>query len=440
MNRRDMTRLAATAAAALLASACSLDNQTMGVQGAPAGGAQFAVVAHIGTSLSAGFESGGINDSTQREGPMYQLARGMGLTPGVNWFYPSFAGAGCPAPLTDPILGARVGGVTAAFCGNRSAGSVAPYESNTGIPGLRAIQATDLTQVPTSADTLKLAQFITGSVAPITMVLAQHPTFVTVEVGANDVLAAATRGDTTFLTSTAAFTTAINAISSQLTSLNPAPGVAIAGVPNVTVIPYFTKASILYCLKNGCGAALPATLPYSSPLFTVDVSCAPNAAGGQGDNYLLTFPTTGAVTNVLAASRAAKLDCVHDSVLVAIANPPAVPVANAGVRINLAAYPVITGRVAAFNAAINTLATTNGWAYVDLNGTLAAQAANIPVLPNFANSLAVFACPAPGCPTGTAAIFSQDGVHPNRAGYRIMAQAFGTAITAKYTGTTITVP
>src|SRR5260221_4556053 len=136
MNRRNVTRLAAVAAATLLAAACSLDNQTMGVRSAPAGGSQFAVVANIGTSLSSGFQSGGINDSTQRQGPMYQLALAMGLTPGVDWNYPAFAGFGCPAPLTNPLTGARVGGVTAAYCGTRKL-PAPTFVSNLAIPGLR---------------------------------------------------------------------------------------------------------------------------------------------------------------------------------------------------------------------------------------------------------------------------------------------------------------
>jgi lysophospholipase L1-like esterase len=435
MNRRSVTRLAAVAALTLLASACSLDNQTMGVRGAPAGGTQFAVVANIGTSLSSGFESGGINDSTQREGPMFQLALGMGLTPGVDWTYPSFAGAGCPAPLTNPLTGARVGGTSATFCGFRRV-PAPTFVSDVAIPGLRAAQAIDLTVTPTSADTLKLAQFITGSVNPVNAVLLLHPTFVTIEVGANDVLAAATRGDTTFLTSTAAFTATLNQIRDSLATLGTQlQGVAIAGVPNVAVIPHFTKASTLWCLNNGACPGVPATLPYSSPGFSIAASCAPNAAGGVGDNYLLALPTTGAVTSALAAAGTARINCgAVDSTKVNGA-----PLSAAFATVNTAEYATITGRVTAFNTAIQTLATAQGWAYVDLNAALTTQAANIPALPNFANPTALFACPAAGCPTGTTTVFSLDGVHPTKAGYRVLAVAFQTAINTKYS-TTIAVP
>jgi lysophospholipase L1-like esterase len=115
------------------------------------------------------------------------------------------------------------------------------------------------------------------------------------------------------------------------------------------------------------------------------------------------------------------------------------PLSAAFATVNTAEYATITGRVTAFNTAIQTLATAQGWAYVDLNAALTTQAANIPALPNFANPTALFACPAAGCPTGTTTVFSLDGVHPTKAGYRVLAVAFQTAINTKYS-TTIAVP
>jgi len=414
------------AAAPLFAGCASmLDDQTIGTRGAPSAGAEFAVVANIGTSLSAGFESGGISDSTQQEGPMYQLALGMGLTPGVNWFYPSLLEPGCPAPYTNPLTGARVGGATATGCVTRDRTSARPYMSDVAIPGLRAAQAIDVTRVDFPAtDTLKLTQFITGGMSPLTMAMRQHPTFVTVEVGANDVLGGATRGDTTLLTSAASYTASITAIADSLDSLNPKPGVAIANVPNVTAIPFFTRASVLFCLKTGACPGVPATLPYSSPLFTVDVSCAPNAAGGIGDTYLLTFPATATVTAVLAGGGAGNLNCATDVATVTTA----AGTGPAGATINSVEYAAITARVAAFNAAVSSLATARGYALVDLDATLAGQAAQVPPIPLFTTPSALFG-----------PLFSLDGVHPSKAGYKLLAQAFATAINAKY-GTTITVP
>src|SRR5438132_12971402 len=109
MNRRPALRLATfVVAAAPLFAACSsmLDDQTIGTKAAPAGGSLFSTYAAIGTSIGAGIQSGGINDSTQREAFTTQLAVAMGLAPGVNWFYPSFNAPGCPAPLSNALTGA----------------------------------------------------------------------------------------------------------------------------------------------------------------------------------------------------------------------------------------------------------------------------------------------------------------------------------------------
>ncbi|MFI5214629.1 MAG: hypothetical protein ACHQU8_08840, partial [Gemmatimonadales bacterium] len=257
-----------------------------------------------------------------------------------------------------------------------------------------------------------------------------------IEVGANDALQAALAGDTTYLTSTASFTASLNAIRDSLATLGSSlAGVAISSVPNVTVIPHFTRASTLWCLNNGACPGVPATLPYSSPGFSIAASCAPNAAGGVGDSYLLALPTTATITGALAAAGTARINC--GAVDSTVANGVSLPATYA--TINTAEYTTITTRVTAFNAAIQALATAQGWAYVDLNAALAAQAVNIPAIPNLANSTQLFACPAAGCPTGTTTVFSLDGVHPTKAGYRVLATAFANAINAKYT-TTLAVP
>ena len=435
-------RAAAVAlAAAPLFAACSsmLDNQVAGSRAEPAGSngtVSFMTFDVIGTSISAGIQSGGINDSTQREGYAYQLALAMGLTPGANWFYPSFRLPGCPAPFTNPLTGARVGGASAAACATRDPLSARANMNNTGIPSLRAAQALDITNLAFPAtDTLKLAQFITGSISPVNMVMRQNPTFVIVEIGANDVLGAATRGDPALLTPLAGFTASITAIADSLDSLNPRPSVAMMNIPNITSLPHFTKASALYCLNTGLCPGVPATPPFNSPLFNIGASCAPTGfpGGGPGDTYLLTFPATGAIVSTLAAARAAKIDCTNDSALVAVAGPPAVPTVSAGATINPTEYATISAAVNSFNTAIGTLATARGYALVDANAALAALTTCtpgqttpcLPFVPSFTTPSTLFG-----------PVFSLDGIHPNKAGHRIIAQIFAAAINAKF-GTTL---
>lgn len=431
-------------AAAPMLAACEgmLTEDPVIIASGPAGGGIFTSYASIGTSISAGIQSGGINDSTQRDAFTYQLAQAMGLTPGVNWFYPALRMPGCPAPFTNPLTGQRVGGASATGCAFRDAASIAPVTHNVGIPFLRAQQASDVTVVPFPTDTLKLQQFLTGGLAPVTAAKRANPTFITVEVGANDVLHAATQGNVALLTDATVFTNAINAIAESLATISPAPAVAMSNIPNVTTIPFLTRASVLFCLKNGpavCGpTSPPATLPFSAPTFTITASCAPNAGGGIGDGYLVSFPALGAMVASVTAGLSAKIDCLNDSALVGTAASPLVPVAPAGPTTNPTELAAIQARVTALNGAIQTLATARGYALVDINTALAAipgctapgQANCIPPVPNFAN-------PTPGNLFGT--LFSLDGVHPTRAGHRLLAQAFAAQINTTF-GTSITVP
>ncbi len=423
-------RIALAALAAPLFAACSdvVDNETLNPRPAPSGGSGFATYAAIGTSVAAGIQSGGINDSTQRDAYPYRLAQAMGLTPGVDWYYPSFRGAGCPGPFTNPLTSQRVGGGSGTFCGLRNA---TPPVNNTGIPFLRAAQALDVTVVPFPTDTLKLAQFITGSRSPVSAVLRLQPTFVTIEVGANDVLHAATRGDTTLLTPTASFSASLTAIADSIGTLASGPNVAIASVPNATLIPHLSRGLMFYCLRFGC-PGIPATPPYSSPTFIVDPNCAPNAAipGSKGDSAFVAFPTTAGITSTLAAGAAATLDCVTGAVTINVGAGFVVPTQFPVFILTPPEYAAVVARVTALNTAIQTLATARSWAFVDLNAALAANAAQIPPFPSFTT------------PTTTlfGTLFSLDGVHPTRAGQRILAQAFVTQINTTFNTTLPAIP
>src|SRR5215217_9510805 len=58
----------------------------------------------IGNSITAGYQSGGINDSTQRQSYAVLLARAMG----TRFAYPSLAMPGCAPPLTNLLTQTRV--------------------------------------------------------------------------------------------------------------------------------------------------------------------------------------------------------------------------------------------------------------------------------------------------------------------------------------------
>lgn len=418
---RRFRALALVAATAPLFAACqdSLDNQTIGTKPDPAGGEIFRTYASMGTSLGAGIQSGGINDSTQLESYSAQLASAMGLTPGMDWTYPSFRYPGCPAPLTNPITGARVGGASASACAVRDPASVTEFMNNVSVPQIRIQQALNVADTTGVLGVLGLTQFITGGMNPIDVVEMQAPTFVTVELGANDILGAAGAGDATLLTSETDFNAALTAIADRLDALGAS--VAIANIP--TNIPHFTRGQVFFCLKTGLCPGIAA-----NPLFTnmtVDASCAPTPPA-VGATYMLPFPATGMVVGVLSQGGAASMNCGTDVVTVTTGAGTA-PVSP---TINATEYATMFGRLAAFNTSIKSIADTRGYAFVNLDSTLNA-AANAALIPPF-----------PFTPTGSVSfgpLFSLDGLHFSKAGGRVVADAFAKAINLEF-GTTIVVP
>ena len=428
LRSRGARRLALLVVAPLLA-ACSLDNETLGTRPDPAEGSMFRNYVSLGTSIGAGIQSGGINDSTQQEAYPYLLAEAMGLTPGVDWHYPSFTVPGCPAPYTNILTGARVGGVAATFCALRAPGSAASYMNNVSIPSLRAAQIMDVTDLTFGVtDTLKLAQFITGSLNPIEHAQRASATFVTLEVGANDVLGAATRGNAALLTPLADFQATFETIADELDALTGG-NVAAFNVPNVTVIPHFSAGVVFFCLKTGApGCPVPATPPFNSPRFAVSTTCAPGGAapGALGDSMLVGFTATGAITSRLTAGDSATLDCgaATASVTTAAGTAPLGPVLSAPT------VRAIATRVLEINAYIQAEASARGWAYVDLNGLLDSvrTAGGIPAFPSFTTPTTLFG-----------QYISLDGIHPNAAAHRLLARRAAAAINTAYS-TTVTVP
>jgi lysophospholipase L1-like esterase len=434
MNTTDMTlprrgarRLAWFALATLLAG-CATD-ESLGTRPDPAGGSLFRTYVAIGTSIGAGLQSGGINDSTQKQAYPYLLATAMGLTPGVDWAYPSFTVPGCPAPYTNILTGARVGGASATACALRSPASVAPLMQNVSIPGIRARQVFDITDTTyVLPDPFKLAQFITGSISPLEMMGRNGPTFVTLEIGANDVLWAGFTGSTTQLTPLADFQASFTTIADSIDSFGA--GVAVANVPNINNIPHFSAGVVFFCLKNGgCPAPLDTPQPpYNSANFTVSGSCAPSALGGVGDSMLVAFTATATITQVLSLGGAASLDCGAGTATVTTG----AGTAPTGAVITKATTIAIATRTVAINALIQAEATARNWALVDLNGLLdsvrTASPANVPAFPSFTTPSTLFG-----------PYLSLDGIHPNAAAHRLVARRFATALNTRY-GTSLTIP
>jgi phospholipase/lecithinase/hemolysin len=196
-------------------------------------------------------------------------------------------------------------------------------------------------------------------------------------------------------------------------------------------------AAILFCLNSGlCSAPLPpATLPFSLPSFTVDASCSPAAAGLT---TLVPFDATARIVSALTHASGlgtASLNCTTGVVKANVATTAVIAAADTLTVTTSTELAAIRARVDGYNAFIAAQANTRGWALVDFDAMFAAQAARVPLFPNLA-AYPTITTPATVPDTLFGTLFSQDGVHPTAAGQKIVANAFRTAINAKF-GTTL---
>ena len=366
----------------------------------------------IGNSITAGYQSGGINDSTQLESYAYYLFRAMGYD-SAQYNFARLAKPGCPPPIENFQTGARVGIGTVAngnlFCQFRS--NTERTLNNVAVPGATVLDPTAST---TAVGSNALTTFILGGRTQVRRALEANPTFVTAWIGNNDVLIAAVTG---------------------LTSATPAGSpVASPGItsPETFVAAYKRMADSIMLAPRLQGGVL---------IGVVDVSNAPVL-------FQASFLASPAVRAGLAqaAGRAAITvdpNCTNSSSLISLrivellrANPaiPGIscekgtnPAYGDFFVVDMTEKTLLSAAVLQYNTYIKAKADTMGFAYYDPNETLLAvkNAGGIPAFPNLAS---------PTQPFGP--YFSLDGVHPARLGHRTIADDLILAINAEY-GTTL---
>jgi len=362
------------------------------------GGTMFQRYVAMGNSITAGFQSGGINDSTQRQSYAVLIGGAMG---GNRFYYPSLNSFGCPPPFTNIFTGARVGGggITGTTCLFRSP-NIPPYLSNVAVPGAETIDMLLNGPAP-GTNSNPLTQLFLGGRTQVQAMMDVHPTFVSVWFGNNDLLGAAQAGDTTLATDTAVFRVnyakALDSIGATGASAILI-AVGLGHLSNNVVLPFFSRGSTYYGLwASGAFAA-------SAPLFSVDANCAPPG----GNAVLVPFPY-GFGLLAAGATTAVTLNCTA---------PPVIEPAETQFFATLQAR---------YNAIIQAQATARGWAFTDsVNVTLDSLAGVANQFAPFPNTAA--ACS--GSPMGLA--FSCDGIHPNQATQQKIARKIARAINQKY--------
>jgi len=387
-------RMSLAAGLVLAAVGCSNDDLFPPPVPQYAGGAMFERYVSMGNSITAGFQSAGINDSTQKQSYAALVAGAMGS----RYYYPSLNAPGCPPPFTNIFTGTRVSGGTSTTCAFRGP-NIPPFLTNVAVPGAEVIDGyANFPVLGTNSNALTLLML--GGRTQTQAMMDAHPTFVSVWLGNNDLLGAAEAGDTTLATDTATFRTEYANVLDSIQATGASAlliAVGLGHLANNVVVPFFSRGSTWYGLA-AAGAFAPAP-------FTVAANCAPP----RGDTVLVSFPYGFTLLATAQGGTPTTLDCTAPPVV----EPPEVAFF---VRLQLE-----------YNAIIQGLAAAHSWAYTDsLNTTLDSLAAVPNQFAPFPNTSA--ACS--GSPFGLT--FSCDGLHPNAGTQRLIARKIARAINAKY--------
>lgn len=359
----------------------------------------------LGNSITAGFQAGGINSTTQHQSYAVLLAGAM-RTP---FTVPSLTDPGCPPPIDNILTGHRMGDGTSTTCNLRGDIAGKAVINNVAVPGATSLDPTD----PMGAGANNaLTTLILGGKTQVERALDARPTFASVWIGNNDVLIPALSGIlgalpgvSPGLTDPAAFSANYGAMIDGLMAGGTLKGGVLIGVVNAAGAPIFIPAAALLNPQVK-GAAE----QYVGRPLTLDGSCTASSPS-LIDFRLLGEIRVGAQPDTIACAPIAGHPRLLGNVYVLDGNE----------------IVALTQTVTAYNAAIEAKANELGWAYFDPNPALAQlrDAGQIPVIPDLTQPSSAF---------GT--YISLDGVHPAAAAHALIADLIAEAVNAKY-GTNI---
>lgn len=370
-HRRTTVRHRTLCAFALLAIAACSDSPTAPVD------PLFARYVAIGNSITAGFQSGGISDATQRASFPALIARQAG----ARYAYASL-GAGCPPPigdLTEALSGSGGGSCTVTGSPGRK------LLNNVAVPG-----ADSFDPIAASPAGDALTALILDGRNQVDKALEQTPSLVTVWIGNNDVLEGAIDGRVTsdLPTPEAIFVANYATMVNRLVAGGVSNAVLI-GVADVTRIPLLMPASglqnpsIRFALNFATGRTV-----------TVDASC-------TGSSVLVSLAIIPAIATGVHAPT------------IACAPVAGQPIGDRFI-LDATEQAALTTAVARYNTYISAKADSVGFVFFDPNPLWSAARASgdVPSIPDVGN---------PSQPFGP--LFSLDGVHPSSAGHVLIANA-----------------
>lgn len=415
--------LAVTLGVLGLAAACTVPFSDLIAPNA-ARGAMFNSYVAIGNSLTAGYMSGGIIDSTQRRSYAFLLAQSMG----TRFAYPSLAGRGCAPLITNFQTQARPAGTSAATCDLRSAATATDILNNVAVPGAWSYDPT----ARTSATSNALTTFFLGGRSQVQRAMDAKPTFVSVWIGNNDVLGpgvssggcttAATGCSITLsaITSQATFAANYDALIDSLKKASPDLEGVLVGVVNVTNAPimFSARAFATAGFKTtfdavACGGT-PNSCAATGNVTLLDASC----SSAPGDTALI---NTFMAHQIRAGAHPSIIACTPGG---AAATFPA-PVGDILV-LTATEQATVRAAVTGYNTYIKAKANTLGWAWFDADSALASiktpTSTVVRTTPNYLSTTNPF---------GTG--MSLDGVHPFASLHLIIANGIIKEINKAYT-------
>jgi hypothetical protein len=358
----------------------------------------FARFVALGTSNSQGVQSAGISAATQRAAWPAQLA----TRAGVAFSLPLVQDPGCSPPLLAPLAAnALLLGAFSAFGAGGDLVSavmttcmplmpgIVPPTNNVAISGADVHDALTTTIASATLTSARVGTLYSRVLAPgqtqVTAMLAQQPTFVSVELAANDVLPAST-GRVAAMTPYANWQADFDQVIAAVQSTGARA--VLVGLPNdANAFPSIRRAREFFN-----------QWPY---LLTLGISVSFNCYFSSNSlflpGYLLTLlsktPTTATCADVPGAA---------DYVLTA------------------SDMVAINARMAQINAHIQAKANANGYAYFALSAVYDLPKPSL-------NLYNVLFSNAPFGPN-----ISLDGVHPSAQGQSLLANAAAMAIDARY--------
>jgi len=400
--------LSAGAVALLALAGCGDDRAT-----GPAGQEAFAKYVAIGTSLSMGVQSDGVVYFSQQ----HDWTKLLTHQAFAQFTQPLVASPGCFSPLVAPLqFSRRLSGISAAAnqATNTADTACATFGTDTlptndvAIDGANTYDALYVTPETASVEGVKRRRqyrlVLPPKTSQVAAMMRQKPTLVSVELGANEALGAASGllvPKAGYRAAASAGTFVPNAVwqpvyDAVIDSVKKTGAkVLLVGVPKSTGFVSLRTGDELYADRAAFlnfGVIIAADCQGSANAIFVPVKVLNTVGAAQATGTAQTLSctdTSGAQDNILTPADIQVLDGVIDGM----------------------------------NSHIQSVAQTNGWAYLDLS-TLWPQWVATRGVFSIVNLL--------GCARPYGQFVSLDGVHPNADGYQQMANAAADALNATY--------